>query len=64
MKEESRKKNCEIVELLTKNEFYQCKLDENEIMLNDLKGRIQHLLEDNNELYMQNSKLKKLMEFK
>ena len=58
MKEESRKKNCEIVELLTKNEFYKCKLDENELMLNDLKGRIKHLLEDNNVLYMQNSKLK------
>ena len=64
IKEETRKKNCEIVELLTKNEFYQCKLDENEIILNDLKGRIKHLIEDNNELYMQNSKLKNLIEFK
>jgi regulator of replication initiation timing len=33
-------------------------------MLNDLKGRIKHLIEDNNELYMQNSKLKNLIEFK
>lgn len=60
--EEAKKKNCEIVELLSKNEFYQYRLDETEIKLNDLKNRLKGLIEDNNELFLQNRKLKYLIE--
>ena len=60
--EEAKKKNCEIVELLTKNEFYQYKLDEREIQLNDLRNRLKGLIDDNNELFTQNRKLKYLIE--
>lgn len=60
--EEAKKKNCEIVELLSKNEFYQYRLDETEIKLNDLKNRLKGLIEDNNDLFLQNRKLKTLIE--
>ena len=60
--EETKKKNCEIVELLSKNEFYQYKLDEREIQLNDLRNRLKNLIDDNNELFTQNRKLKYLIE--
>ena len=60
--EEAKKKNCEIVELLTKNEFYQYKLDEREIQLNDRRNRRKGLIDDNNELFTQNRKLKYLIE--
>ena len=47
---------------IVKNEFYQYKLDEREIQLNDLRNRLKGLIDDNNELFTQNRKLKYLIE--
>ena len=57
-----KKKNCEIVELLSNIELYRVKLCESELKLNDLKNIINNLIEENNELSIQNQQLKELIQ--
>ena len=59
---EAKKKNCEIVELLSNIELYRVKLCESELKLNDLKNIINNLIEENNELNIQNQQLKDLIQ--
>ena len=59
---EAKKKNCEIVELLSNIELYRVKLCESELKLNDLKNIINNLIEENNELSIQNQQLKELIQ--
>ena len=59
---EKKKKNCEIVELLSNIELYRVKLCESELKLNDLKNIINNLIEENNELSIQNQQLKDLIQ--
>ena len=59
---EAKKKNCEIVELLSNIELYRVKLCESELKLNDLKNIINNLIEENNELSIQNQQLKDLIQ--
>ena len=59
---EAKKKNCEIVELLSNIELYRVKLCESELKLNDLKNIIYNLIEENNELSIQNQQLKELIQ--
>jgi hypothetical protein len=62
LSDEARKKNCEIVELLSNIELYRVKLCESELKLNDLKNIINNLIEENNELSIQNQQLKELIQ--
>ena len=62
LSDEARKKNCEIVELLSNIELYRVKLCESELKLNDLKNIINNLIEENNELSIQNQQLKDLIQ--
>ena len=62
LSDEARKKNCEIVELLSNIELYRVKLCESELKLNDLKNIINNLIEENNELNIQNQQLKDLIQ--
>ena len=59
---EAKKKNCEIVELLSNIELYRVKLYENELKLNELKNYITNLIEQNNELNKQNNQLKEIIQ--
>ena len=59
---EAKKKNCEIVELLSNIELYRVKLYENELKLNELKNYIANLIEQNNELNKQNNQLKEIIQ--
>ena len=59
---EAKKKNCEIVELLSNIELYRVKLYENELKLNELKNYITNLIEQNKELNKQNNQLKEIIQ--